>query len=210
MSYDQNSAEAEAGRIGEEVADRYFRSLGYGVIRVADINGGPAMLERDFDPLILPDRQIVIPKVGMKYVEIKLKGAPIPFNQTGTNRHGIDLPKWHHYIRLMEEAMVQVGLAIVQVKDHRASTVISPRLLFQTIEILALNVGNIEPRPVSTFLNGAIFWEVDVFQDLGLIGDLFGRKEIPRTRLNLNPWERPAMNGSLPRPRNQGQAKLKL
>ena len=196
MAYDEDTAEAEAGHIGEEVADRYFRSLGCGVIRVADINGGPAMLERDSNPLILPDRQILIPQVGMKYVEVKWKSAPVEFRQSGTLRHGIDLPNWRHYLQLEEEAMVQIGLALVQVRTHRASTEIVPRLLFQTVLRLAKSIADILDRPINGFPRGAVYWEVDVFQDLGLIVDLFGSGPIPQTKLALHPWERPAKDGS--------------
>jgi len=157
----------------------------------------------------LPDRQILIPQVGMKYVEVKWKSAPVEFRQSGTLRHGIDLPNWRHYLQLEEEAMVQIGLALVQVRTHRASTEIVPRLLFQTVLRLAKSIADILDRPINGFPRGAVYWEVDVFQDLGLIGDLFGSGPIPQTKLALHPWERPAKDGSLPQPRPVRQLRLK-
>ena len=80
-------------------------------------------------------------------------------------------------------------ISIVEVKRHRASNDIAPRLLHQSLRILKerMDGHSVCDYPTEAFPRGAIFWPVKAFEDLGPIG--LGNMELPATRCNLHPWE---------------------
>jgi hypothetical protein len=188
MPYDERSAEAEAGRRGERAADEWLRvHLGYSRIMVSMLGSKAVFIDEHGRAHAAYDRLYFTPRLGMRWCDIKWKTAPIVFQKLDVARHGIDLPAWQHYVLLATKSRTGGDIAIIEVKRHRVATEIAPMLLIQSVAVLAKRIGSTVDYPTEGFPFGAVFWDADLFENLGRIG--IGNMPLPPTRSNLHPWE---------------------
>jgi hypothetical protein len=156
-------------------------------------DGGAPMLIRLLEKFVLPD--LLVTQGGRaEWREVKFKDHCVKFEKAGRWRHGIDLPKWHHYRKVEAATGIPGGIAVLQYRPGPDANPY-PCLLEQMFEHLAATV-QFDSRPTPTAPNGMAYWDVDEMDVLCMLD--FDFTDIPRLTRIIHSWERKSREGNAP------------
>jgi hypothetical protein len=182
------------GTAAERAVRAAYEQMGKFVVPAYAIeDGGAPMLIRLLEKFVLPD--LLVAQGGRaEWREVKFKDHCVKFGKVGRWRHGIDLPKWHHYRKVEVATGIPGGIAVLQYRPGPDANPY-PCLLEQMFEHLAATV-QFDSRPTPSAPNGMAYWDVDEMDVLCMLD--FDFTDIPRLTRVIHGWERKSREGKAP------------